>query len=134
MVLIVEDEGVSRKALAALLLANGYPAEAVRTAEEALQVVDRGPVPDVALVDLDLPGIDGEELIRRLKRDSPSIQTILISAADEDRIAQVAQHRQVLHIQKPIDFKRLLRILDGTSAGGWHCAGRAGHSDHQWPS
>jgi len=119
MVLIVEDEKVSRKALAALLAANGYHARAVGSAEEALQILDREEVPDVALVDLDLPGMNGAEFLRRLDQHAPSVDAILITAADRDRVAQLTP-RPVRHLRKPIDFKHLLALLPPDDADGQH--------------
>jgi putative two-component system response regulator len=55
-VLIVEDERVSRKALALLLRACGYKTVAAESAEEALRLLALDDRPDFALVDVDLPG------------------------------------------------------------------------------
>ena len=132
MVLIVEDEKVSRMALAALLRSHGYSAQAVGSAEEALQLLDDGYLPDVALVDLDLPGMSGEQFLRRLSRETPSVDALLLTAADEDRVdrlSSISKDRPVLHLRKPIDFKQLLSILHSRSAlrhhhqhdrGDWH--------------
>jgi CheY-like chemotaxis protein len=115
VVLIVEDERVSRKALATLLASSGYSAETVETAEEALEVVNDGPPPEVALIDLDLPGMNGMELISRLKRTQPSVKSILITAVDREMLDPVLRRFGVKHIRKPIDFASLLHVLEGDS-------------------
>src|SRR3954471_10758494 len=66
-ILIVEDDRISRKALALLLSRSGYGVEAVGSAEDALHLADdltgEGRMPRVALVDVDLPGMSGLDLI-----------------------------------------------------------------------
>ena len=70
-VLIVEDEQSSRRALSLLLCSCGFRPKTFRTAEEALMWLSAGEHPAIALVDLDLPGIDGIELIEKLAQFSP---------------------------------------------------------------
>ena len=114
-VLIVEDERVSRRALAALMSASGYQTEAAGSAEEALDAVRaEGVRPDIALVDLDLPGMNGLDLIGQLTRLEPSVFPVLITAANGDNFANVLQEKGVAYLRKPLDFSRLLSLLDST--------------------
>src|SRR5437762_1260076 len=85
-VLVVEDESVSRRALTSLLVSSGYRAAAYPSAEEALKNVDDGPLPPVALVDVDLPGMSGLDLAARLEQIDPDVRTVLITAVEGDRI------------------------------------------------
>ena len=115
-VLIVEDERVSRRALAALMSANGYQTEAAGSAEEALDVVrDEGVRPDIALVDLDLPGMNGLDLIGQLTRLDPGVFPVLITAANGENLASVLRERGVAYLRKPLDFGRLMTLLGGTT-------------------
>src|ERR671913_295819 len=93
-VLIVEDERVSRRALAALMSASGYETEAAASAEEALSAVASGVHPDIALVDLDLP-----------------VFPVLITAANGDNLTSLLQQRGVAYLRKPVDFDRLMSLL-----------------------
>lgn len=111
MILIVEDEPTSRRALCLLLSANGFPAAAVGSAEEALQVLDNGEIPDVALIDLDLPGMNGLELIRRLEKLHPSVFPVLITAASRQRLNQMLGTEDLIYLRKPLDFPLLLSLL-----------------------
>ena len=111
-VLIVEDENVSRTALKRLLARCGYQAEAYGSAEEALGQLDReAETPQVALVDVDLPGMSGLDLAKFLEQSSPHTFTILITAASGDRIDSFCQAHPVAYLQKPIDFDELLAIM-----------------------
>jgi CheY-like chemotaxis protein len=112
-VMIVEDERVSRRALAALMSANGYKTEAMASAEEALAAVNAGTLPDIALVDLDLPGMNGLDFIGRLTRLDPGVFPVLITATNGDRLASLLADRGVAFLRKPLDFDRLLSLLDG---------------------
>lgn len=115
-VLIVEDERVSRRALAALMSASGYETEAAGSAEEALAVVRQDGVrPNVALVDLDLPGMNGLDLIGQLTRLEPGVFPVLITAANGENLAHVLEQRGVAYMRKPVDFTRLLSLLDGNA-------------------
>lgn len=114
-VLIVEDERVSRRALAALMAASGYDTEAAASAEEALNVVrDEGVHPDIALVDHDLPGMNGLEFIGQLTRMDPAIFPVLITARNGDSLARRLREQGVAYLRKPLDFSRLLLLLNAT--------------------
>jgi CheY-like chemotaxis protein len=115
LVLVIEDEKVSRRALAMLLAGSGYKAEAFGSAEEALEVVAAGHVPGVAVVDLDLPGMSGAEFLKYLERLAPVVHRVLVSAADEDRLQRVAAERNIRCLRKPIDFKELLAAMSENS-------------------
>lgn len=110
-VLIVEDEPISRRAMAVLLSACGYRTLGFRSAEEALQTLDSGLLPRFALVDLDLPGMNGLELISRLERMYPQVLPVLITGTDEDNLARRLHGRAVTYLRKPVDFEMLLKLL-----------------------
>ena len=115
-VLIVEDERVSRRALAALMAASGYETEAAGSAEEALNVVRSGTKPDIALVDLDLPGMNGLDFIGQLTRLDPAVFPVLITAANGERLSSLLADRGVAYLRKPLDFDRLLSLLGEKTA------------------
>src|SRR5437773_10955322 len=118
MVLVVEDEDVSRRALVALLAMSGYPSRAVPSAEEALAAASKGDLPDVAVVDLDLPGMNGAKLIERLRRAKPGLKAVLLTAADPERVSFATGGQKVNQLRKPIDFNELLAFLASEEGGG----------------
>jgi CheY-like chemotaxis protein len=65
-ILIVEDNADARDALRMLLELDGHTVEAVAEGQQALEVA-RAKDPDIALVDIGLPGIDGYEIARRVR-------------------------------------------------------------------
>jgi CheY-like chemotaxis protein len=115
-VLIVEDERISRRALAALMSASGYQTEATGSAEEALDAIHSGTHPDIALVDLDLPGMNGLDFIGRLTQLDPAVFPVLITAATGDRLKSLLANRRVAYLRKPLDFDRLLTLIDANTS------------------
>jgi CheY-like chemotaxis protein len=112
-VLIVEDERVSRRALAALMSCSGYQTAAAGSAEEALHALQSGVHPDIALVDLDLPGMNGLDFIGQLTQLDPGVFPVLITAANGDSLTSLLRQRGVAYLRKPLDFDRLMSLLDG---------------------
>jgi two-component system, OmpR family, KDP operon response regulator KdpE len=82
-VLIVDDEPPIRRFLRTALLAQDYRVEEVGDGEMALDFFKRNPV-DLIVLDLGLPGIDGLEVLRRLRAQDPSIPVIILSSRDDE--------------------------------------------------
>jgi CheY-like chemotaxis protein len=119
-VLVVEDEAASRRALTALLSASGYPALGVPTAEDALEILEQGRMPSIVLVDLDLPGMDGLDLIALLRRAVPHVRTILVTATSKERIEYHHRREPFTYLRKPIDFHDLLALIRQTQDRQFH--------------
>jgi len=109
-ILLVEDERISRQALTWLLTSSGFQTAAYGSAEEALHAVD-DELPPLALVDVDLPGMSGLELVRRLRARFPSIRVVLLTAVTGERINRFQKEHVVGYVRKPVDFPHLLEIL-----------------------
>jgi len=82
-VLLVEDEAPIRKFVGAALENAHYQLDAVGTAEQALQHAMQLP-PDLVILDLGLPDMDGQEVIRRM-REWLAVPIIVLSARDQDQ-------------------------------------------------
>jgi DNA-binding NarL/FixJ family response regulator len=80
--LIVEDDAETREGIVAALGTAGIEvAHACSSGEEALAVPPAAPL-DVALVDLGLPGLSGQDTIRRLRSGRPSLPVLVLSAVE----------------------------------------------------
>jgi DNA-binding NtrC family response regulator len=116
-VLIVEDERVARRALATLLAASGFQTAAAASAEEALRLLedldDRGER-RVALVDLNLPGMNGIDFINRLERMDPSVYPVLMTAASDEVLDEAVRDRNFVYLRKPLDLGQLLTVITHT--------------------
>lgn len=111
MILIVEDDDIARGAMGTLLSAWGYDAVTVASAEQALEILASGVTPDAAVVDWDLPGMSGLELISHLKQLNPKTKAVLVTGAARERLEAEAALNEVPYFRKPLDFRGLLRIL-----------------------
>jgi two-component system, OmpR family, KDP operon response regulator KdpE len=85
-ILLVDDEVPIQRAVAPLLRSRGYDVEVVATGGEALRSIELRP-PDLMVLDLGLPDIDGTEVCRRVRAES-SVPIIVLSArgAESDKV------------------------------------------------
>lgn len=82
-ILIVEDDAPLRALLQERLAAEGYTVEAVATGEEALQALETQS-PDLVILDLMLPGMDGLEVCRRLRARHPAVYVLMLTARSSE--------------------------------------------------
>ena len=117
-VLVVEDNADARLALVELLELWGYRVDGVASGEEALEKAAEEQ-PAIALVDLDLPGIDGFEVAQRLRQAKKDRLLIAMSGfgQTEDRQRSFAAGFD-RHLVKPVDPDRLAQILETERARG----------------
>jgi DNA-binding NtrC family response regulator len=117
-ILIVDDEQEIRESLEQLLGLEGYAIESVTNAEAALKRTGER-LYDLVLLDVSLPGKSGLEVLKVLKRDSPEICVIMITAYDSSQTAfQASKEGADSYITKPWDNDKLLlevrNLLDKT--------------------
>lgn len=112
-VLVVEDNADAREMLQVLLEMAGYDVVGAADGSEAIALADSHR-PQVALVDIGLPGIDGCEVCRRL-RDEPWGREMFIAAqtgwGEDDHRRRCADAGFDAHLVKPVEPDRLLRLL-----------------------
>jgi DNA-binding NtrC family response regulator len=111
MILIVEDDPIARRALQSLFTTNGYPNRAVSSAEDALDLLHKSDHPGVVLIDIDLPGMNGLDLLTKLQQEYPDLDCTLMSA--NDHALTRLGYRAVPFFPKPLDLRRLLTFLRG---------------------
>lgn len=87
-VLLVDDQPITREVTAEVLQEQGYQVLLASESEEALAVA-RDERPDVAIIDVQMPGVNGPELVRALRSESglEDLRILLYSIAIEDEIA-----------------------------------------------
>ena len=108
-ILIVDDNATNLKLVAYLMKAHGYDVDSALDAEGAIEAIGRRR-PEVILMDIQLPGIDGLELTRRLKADPGTRDIIIIAVTayamkgDQDKAIAVGCDD---YITKPIDTRAL---------------------------
>jgi DNA-binding NtrC family response regulator len=85
-VLLVDDEVDFASTLGERLQIRGYEATAVYCADDAFESVKNDP-PDVVLLDLRMPGLDGIEVLKKIKQISPSSEVILLTGHGSEQCA-----------------------------------------------
>ncbi|GIE35105.1 DNA-binding response regulator [Actinoplanes italicus] len=109
-VLLIEDDDRIRLSLAMALEDEGYTAHAVATAEEGL-IAQRRYRADTVLVDLMLPGMDGYECIRQLRRDD-DVPIVVVSARDDTHdVVAALEAGADDYVVKPVKVKELAARL-----------------------
>jgi CheY-like chemotaxis protein len=109
-VLIVEDDADLREMMAQLLALEGYRTETASNGRVALDYLRRGDFPDLILLDLMMPVMDGWEF-RRRQREDPQlalVPVVVLSALDPSRAADL---EGAAFLKKPLDFDRLLELV-----------------------
>src|SRR5210317_643506 len=107
-VLLVDDEQKFVEALSERLQMRDMENETVYDGEEALSFVD-DKEPDVMVLDLKMPGIDGMEVLRRVKKKFPGIQVIILTGHGTDRDEEESRRIGVFdYLKKPVDIELLV--------------------------
>ncbi len=113
-VMVVEDNEKNRKLMRVVLKAKGYNIIEATTGEEALNLL-KNQKPDIILMDIQLPGIDGLTLIRQIKasvitKDIPIIAvTAYAMKGDEQKILDTGCDA---YVSKPINTQELPLIVE----------------------
>ena len=114
-VLIVDDEADVRKTLADILRAMRYgdalEIEEAPGGREGLDAVVRQR-PDLVLVDLQMPRMDGLALLKQIREVEPRLPVIVISATQENRMSSEALHNgAVAYLPKPFDPRHVEMLV-----------------------
>ncbi|MCB1632764.1 MAG: response regulator, partial [Pseudomonadales bacterium] len=110
-VLIVEDDHALREALVDTLEVAGCRVEAAAAGDEALALLQRC-VPDVMLSDVNMPGMDGHELLRRVRSAYPHVPVVLITAFGSiERSVQAMRDGASDYLVKPFQPGQLIEVV-----------------------
>ena len=106
--LLVDDEVEFLEPMAARLRRRQLACTIAQSGTEALQALAREPF-DCAVVDAKMPGMDGVELLRRIRRDYPEVAVILLTGhASVDLGVQGLELGAFDYLMKPVDLDELL--------------------------
>ena len=117
-ILLIEDNADAREALRALLELDGYEVHAAADGTEGLDLA-RTKLPEVALIDIGLPGFDGYEVARRMKALPASpVMIALTGYSEPDDRARGREAGFAAHLVKPVDPDDLTRMLTSLEIPG----------------
>jgi CheY-like chemotaxis protein len=114
-VFVVDDEVAIGQLIASVLEGEGYAVSIFATGQAALDAVQLGPRPDVALVDLWMAELGGEEVCRRILALGLGVSCIVMSALNE--AAEVADRLGLPLLRKPFDIEDLIQVVGASQPG-----------------
>jgi DNA-binding NarL/FixJ family response regulator len=117
-ILVVDDHPLTRDGLAALLAGHGF--EVVGEAGDGLEAIDlaRELQPDVILLDLSMPGLNGLEALPRLREQAPSCEVVVLTASgDEENLLAAIRGGAAGYLLKTEPPERLVDFLHGAAEG-----------------
>ena len=112
-VLVVDDDELLQHAVRRLLKNLGHLATSVAGGEAALAIIEGGFQPDLVILDLNMPGMDGAAALPRIRALCPHVPVLLATGrADQHAIDLVESHARVTLLPKPFDLKNLRQMLE----------------------
>ncbi len=114
-ILVVEDNDLNRKLFCDVLRANGFEVEPVADGELVLNAA-RALAPDLVIMDIQLPGVSGVDLITRMRRDGALRDTPVLAVTayagkgDEDRIRDAGANG---YLSKPVSIGPFMAAVKG---------------------
>src|SRR5438105_128245 len=131
-ILVVDDEAPVREVLTEYFATEGYAVEAAGSGVEALTAI-RGGRADLVLLDVRMPGLDGVQVLRRIRELDERVPVIMVTANEDVGLARETLKLGAFdYVAKPFDFD----YLDRAVAAGLARAGEkapAGHAPEDDP-
>ncbi|MCG6918782.1 MAG: response regulator [Deltaproteobacteria bacterium] len=110
-VLLVDDEEEFVKALAERLHMRDLRSDTVLDGEEALSYVE-GQEPDVMVLDLKMPGINGMDVLRQVRKAYPNIQVIILTGHGSEKDEEEAKRLGAFdYLEKPVNLDVLVKKM-----------------------
>lgn len=111
-ILVVDDEEPIRKSMSQVLTDEGYEVTTAPDGGEALKMIGADP-PDLMLLDIAMPGIDGMEVLKRVQDAAPGLITLMVSAFGTVETAVKATKLGAYNfIEKPFDVDHVLELIE----------------------
>jgi len=117
-ILIVDDETGMRETLLDILEDVGYHVAIAVDGYEAIQKVEENAF-DVIFMDVKMPGLDGIDAFKEIKKIQPAATVVLITAyAVDDRIRDALREGAYRVLNKPLDLQTMIDLVEGIKVGG----------------
>jgi CheY-like chemotaxis protein len=119
-ILLVEDNPQNRYLVTFLLGKHGYIVDVAEDGEQALEMLEAGPEPDLILMDMQLPKIDGYEATRRIKADDRHRHIPLVALTAHSMKGDRGKALDAgcdEYVTKPVDAEALVLLISRLIAG-----------------
>ena len=111
-ILVIDDDPAMLSLMKFQLQEEGYEVAAVQTSEEGLQLLGQQNF-DLALTDLQLPGLDGIELVKRSKALAPDTEIIMVTGyGSTTKAVEAIRAGAFYYVEKPLDFTELQALIE----------------------
>src|ERR1700732_4677523 len=112
-ILLVDDEPGMLRYIRTLLEVDDYKVETASTGEEAVERVQKGLRPDLVLLDLLMPGIDGLQTLEQLRKLQPGVKVVMLSCVSDTRkVVQAIRLGAHDYLTKPFQKSELDTVID----------------------
>jgi YesN/AraC family two-component response regulator len=117
-VVIVDDEHMMRQVLRVIVSELGFKVAGEASSGDAVMPIVNERNPDLVLLDINLPGADGLELLRRIRAEHPYVKVVMISGdTTQAKVKQAVEQGAVDFIAKPFNpdavMQKLARFAPG---------------------
>lgn len=110
-ILIVDDEPNMRLTLSDIMIDEGYKTMIAKSGEEAIQLCKKNDF-DLILMDVRMPGMDGVETFKKLRRHKENVKIILMSAYTLDDLKYAAlDEGAIAFLSKPLDMQKTIKLI-----------------------
>ncbi len=112
-ILLVDDEPGMLRYIRTLLEVDDYSVQTASTGEDALQQIEKGLRPDLVLLDLLMPGIDGLQTLEQLRQLVPGLKVVMLSCVSDTRkVVQAIRLGAQDYLTKPFQKAELTTVID----------------------
>lgn len=110
-ILIVDDEEHIRSLMESYLTKQGFTTYLAQNGKEAFEIITTKK-PDLIFLDIQLPGMDGVEILKEVKKKYPDIAVIMISGNATEEIAkETLEIGAFEYINKPVDLDKVSEVI-----------------------
>ncbi|MFQ6136831.1 MAG: response regulator transcription factor [Candidatus Hydrothermarchaeales archaeon] len=113
-IMVVDDEDGMRFMIRKILEREGYEVTEAGSGEECLEMLKHDK-PDLILLDVMMPGLDGWEVCKKIRENKESesitVAMLTVKSADEDKVKSFDEGLADWHINKPFERERLLKTV-----------------------
>jgi DNA-binding response OmpR family regulator len=111
-VLLVDDETEFVNTLHERLRLRDLDSEVAYDGEQALELFKQDEIPDLVILDLKMPGIDGMEVLRRIRKAYSQVQVIMLTGHGTDKDEKEAKELGAFaYLKKPVDLNTLVQTM-----------------------
>ncbi len=124
-VLLVDDETDFRKSLARRLALRNFEVLDVGSGEEAIKLARSDPQVEVVILDLKMPGMSGDEVLKEMKTYRPAVQVIMLTGHGSlESAMETGREDAFAYLEKPCDIGTLVQTIDSAREAKTHAMAR----------